>query len=98
MGGQLAVLAATDSVGTRLAVCAVASLVGGIFILAGRANIRNRVAEESGSRRTVNRLLGRSNTYEGSKAVAIGWMRVVLGLLAILFGIVFLFVGPFLAK
>ncbi len=38
------------------------------------------------------------NTYEGSKAVMVGWIRVICGVCAIIFGIVFIFVGPFLAE
>jgi len=42
--------------------------------------------------------LGHSNTYEGSKAVMLGWIRVICGVCAIIFGIVFIFVGPILAE
>lgn len=72
--------------------------MGVILILVGMDNIKTQTAEESGKRRLVNKALGQSNTYEGSKAVMIGWMRVICGIGAIIFGIVFIFVGPFLAK
>ncbi len=91
-------LAATDTVWTRLGVCAVAVVVGVMLIVTGLRDIRTRTAEESGKRRLVNSFLGRSNTYEGAKAVRLGRIRVVCGVIAIAFGIVFLFVGPFLAK
>jgi hypothetical protein len=92
------VLAATDSIGSRIAFCSIAMVIGSILIAIGRSNIKTQTAEESGQRRTVNKLFGASNTYVGRKAVMMGWMRVVLGCAAIIFGIVFLFVGPFLAK
>jgi len=69
-----------------------------MLILAGVQNIKTQSAEESGKRRIVNKAVGQSNTYEGSKAVMIGWIRIVLGVCAIIFGIVFHFVGPFLAE
>ena len=94
---SLELLAVTDTIWTRLGVCAVTSIVGVILIMTGLANIRTRTAEESGKRRTVNKVLGRSNTYEGSSAVLIGWIRVICGICVIIFGIVFIFVGPFLA-
>jgi len=97
MDDSLLILAVTDTIGIRLAVCAVASIVGVLLILTGVANIRTETAEESGKRRLVNKALGRSNTYEGSRAVLLGWIRVICGIVAIIFGIVFIFVGPFLA-
>ena len=98
MTDTLILFAATDSLLTRLAVAAVASVVGVMLILVGRVNIQTRTAEETGRRRMVNRALGRSNTYEGDKAVMMGYVRIVIGVCAIIFGIVFIFVGPFLAN
>ena len=98
MPETMLMLAVTDTIWSRLGVCAVASLVGAILIFTGLQNIKTRTAEESGKRRLVNKAIGQSNTYEGSKAVMIGWVRVVCGVGAIIFGIVFIFVGPFLAK
>lgn len=46
----------------------------------------------------MNSLLGRSNTYKGATAVSVGWIRVICGIGAIIFGIVYIFVGPFLAR
>ena len=62
----------------------------------GRANIQNRTAEETGKRRTVNRVAGRSNTSTGAAAVRMGWIRVVMGAAVAVFGLVFLFTGPML--
>lgn len=90
-------LATTDTIWTRLAVCAVSTALGTLLIVTGRRNIRTQVADESGSRRVVNRALGRNNQYEGGSATGIGWARVVMGICFIIFGIVFVFVGPFLA-
>lgn len=98
MFDQLALLAVTDTIWMRLGVCAVCIAVGAILIHVGRQNIETQTAEESGKRRLVNKALGRSNTYTGAKAVRIGWARVACGIGAILFGIVFIFVGPFLAN
>jgi uncharacterized membrane protein HdeD (DUF308 family) len=98
MNDMLLLLAVADTIWSRLGVCAVACVVGVIFIITGIANIQNKTAEESGRRRSVNKLLGNSNTYEGSKAVTVGWIRVICGVGAIIFGVVFIFVGPFLAK
>jgi uncharacterized membrane protein HdeD (DUF308 family) len=94
----MSLLAVADTVWTRLGVCALTSLVGAILIATGLDNIRSQTAEESGGRRLVNRVLGQSNTYEGSKALLLGRIRVIIGVCAIIFGVVFLFVGPFLAE
>lgn|SRR5487761_1678329 len=98
MFDHLLLLATADTIWTRLGVCAVTSVVGAILTFTGRQNIRTQTAVETGKRRLVNNALGRSNTYEGSKAVLIGWLRVISGVCVIIFGIVFIFVGPFLAK
>lgn len=95
---DLVMLAATDTIWTRLGVCAVASIVGAILIGVGVQNIKTQTAEETGKRRLVNKVRGKSNTYEGKSAVIMGWVRVGCGVAAILFGAVFLFVGPFLAE
>ena len=89
-------LAFEDTIVSRLIVCAVACFGGFILIVSGREAIRTKTAEESGKRRIVNSMLGQSNTYEGSKAVFIGWSRVICGIGVIIFGIVFIFTGPFL--
>lgn len=91
-------LAMADNIGSRLGVCGVSTVVGIILILTGWQNIKTKIAEESGKRRIVNHALGQNNTYTGSKAVMVGWIRVICGGAAIIFGIVFIFVGPFLAK
>jgi hypothetical protein len=95
---QVLLLDATDTIWTRLGGCAIAVVVGVILIVTGRQNILTQVAEESGRRRLVNRALGRSNTYTGSKAVMLGWTRLIGGICIIVFGIVFSLVGPFLAN
>ena len=98
MGDWFLLFAFDDSPNSRLAVFAV-SLIGGIiFILAGINNVRTERAEESGKRRLVNMALGSSNSYEGTKAVLIGWMRIVCGVGCICFGIFFLCYGPILAR
>lgn len=97
MFDQLVTLAATDTIWTRLMVCAGCCAFGAVMIVIGRQNILTQTAEESGKRRAVNKLRGKSNTYTGSTAVRLGWIRIACGVGAILFGIVFIFVGPFLA-
>lgn len=98
MPEMMFLLAVTDTIWTRLGVFAILSLVGVIFILMGLENIKTQTAEESGKRRLVNRVLGQSNSYEGSTAVMMGWIRVISGAGAIIFGVVYIFVGPFLAQ
>ena len=98
MSIELVLIAVTDTIWTRLGVCAVASVVGLILILTGVYNIKTETAEESGKRRLVNDAMGQDNTYEGSNAVMLGWVRVICGVGAIIFGIVYIFVGPFLAE
>ena len=98
MTDSLLLLAMADTWLTRLGVLAVTLVIGVLLILTGLVNIQTQTAEESGRRRLVNKALGRSNTYEGSKAVVMGWVRLVCGICVMLFGIVFLFTGPFLAK
>ena len=96
MGTFLASLAVTDTMGTRLAVCAVAGGGGAVFISAGLTNVRTGRAEEARGR-WLDTLLGRSDSYAGNTAVVVGMIRLVCGVGAIVFGIVFLFAGPFLA-
>lgn len=91
-------LAAADSIGFRVGMSAMMLIAGAVLILSGINSIRTKTATETGKRRTVNRLLGRDNTYRGASAVFIGWSRVIVGIGLILFGIVFVFVGPFLAS
>ncbi len=89
--------AANDSPATRWMVLAACVAFGAYFIYVGRANIRTQTAEEGGKRRILLKAIRKSTAYEGASAVRIGIMRIVIGVAAILFGIVFLFVGPFLA-
>jgi len=42
----------------------------------------------------VNQASGTSNAYTGSKAVMQGYVRIAMGVGAILFGVAFLFIGP----
>lgn len=98
MLNDIALFAATDTIWSRLGIFAVTSIVGALLIFTGFQNIKTRTAEESGKRRLVNKAMGASNTYDGSKAVLIGWVRIVCGVFVIIFGVTFIFVGPFLAK
>jgi hypothetical protein len=92
-----ATFAAKDSIEIRLAVCGVAIAVGIVLIISGIYNIRTKSAEEAGHARLFNHIFGRSNTYVGKTAVTLGILRIISGVAAIGFGIVFVFVGPFLA-
>lgn len=94
---MLAQTGGTQSLPARLGVAGIAIVVGGLLIATGLANVRTRSAQESGGRRLVNRATGRANTYSGSSAVLLGWLRVVMGVVAVGFGIVFAFTGPMLA-
>lgn len=69
-------------------------LVGAFIAWTGMQNIRTRTSEETGRRRTVNKVVGRSNTSTGSAAVTQGRIRVGAGIAMALFGLVFLFTGP----
>ena len=98
MLNDMALFAATHAIWSRLGVFAVASIIGALLIFTGIHNIKTQTAEESGKRRLVNKAMRASNTYEGSKAVLIGWVRIVCGVGAILFGFVFIFIGFFMAE
>lgn len=98
MNASILPLAPAGTLLGRMFGCAMFTIVGVLLILSGINNIRTRTAEESGGRRMVNEALGRSNTYRGTKAVLVGYLRVVMGVFGIIFGIFFLFVGPFLAN
>ena len=97
MLNSLLLLAKNEPIAIRIAGCLLGCLVGIIFIYIGRQNVRTQRAEESGKRRGVNALLGASNSYSGSKAVFVGWVRILCGVMAIVFGFVFLVFGAFLA-
>ena len=79
---------------TRIIVAIVAVALGLWLIYVGRINVQTQTSEETGVRRRVNTTLGQSNTYNGGKAVFQGWIRVGMGVAAIIFGLVFAFVGP----
>jgi len=78
---------------TRFIVAVVAIFLGVWLIYVGRINVETQASEESGSRRRVNTALGRSNTYTGGTAVLQGWIRIALGVAAIVFGIVYAILG-----
>ena len=79
---------------TRFIVAGVAVALGIWLIYVGLTNIRTRSSEETGSRRRVNRAMGESNTYEGGRAVIQGWIRVGMGIAAIVFAAWFVLFGP----
>jgi len=92
------VLAAKTPILTRLAVSGVAVVVGIILIVTGLGNIRTQSAEETGTRRLVLKARGKSTEHKGQMAVSIGITKVIMGILAILFAIIFLIFGAFLAS
>ena len=94
MFDAIAIFAAHGTVWERLLGSAMSFVVGLLFVLAGIRNVQTQKAEEGGKARSVNRLLGLSNNYEGKKAVLTGWIRIASGVALIVFAIVFLFVGP----
>ena len=79
---------------TRFIVAGLAAALGIWLIYVGLTNIRTRTSEETGVRRRLNQAVGESNTYGGGKAVLQGWIRVGLGIAAILFAVWFVFFGP----
>ena len=79
---------------TRFIVTGVAAALGLWLIYVGLTNIRTRTSEETGARRRVNRAMGEGNTYTGGRAVVQGWIRVGLGIAAIVFAVWFVLFGP----
>jgi hypothetical protein len=79
---------------TRFIVAGAAVLLGIWLIYIGLMNIRTQTSEETGRRRRVNTAMGKSSTYTGGKAVVQGWIRVGLGIAAIVFAVWFFFFGP----
>lgn len=83
------------SLGERILVGVVSVAVGVYFILVGRNNIKSRSAEETGKRAALLSMLGRSTSMSGGKAVAVGWMRIVIGVVLIGIGIAYMILGDF---
>jgi hypothetical protein len=79
---------------TRFIVAGAAVLLGIWLIYVGIMNIRTRTSEETGVRRRVNTAMGESSTYAGGKAVLQGWIRVGLGIAALVFAVWFVLFGP----
>ena len=100
--GRLATLllpqAPEETLGKRLGVCAFFVAIGAWMILVGRYNVRMREAEESGKRGLFYRMLGRPKVHHAGTAVALGWVRIVMGVFAIVLGVVYGFLGAFLKK
>jgi len=91
----LIVLAATP-LATRLIMGGFLVFLGAMFTLMGALNVASQSAQETGSLRTVNWLLGRSNAYQGSRAVTVGVLRIIGGIFAIVCGIIVMIFGPIL--
>lgn len=93
------ILATTDTIFIRLGVCVLCSISGVILILTGLGNIRTQTADAGGARAwgSKNLVAGQNYRYTGSRAVRLGRLRIFCGIGAIIFGVVFIFVGPFLA-
>jgi len=91
------IIFAQTSIATRLAGGGLIMIAGIAFILVGTSNIRTQTAQESGKRRTVNRFLGKSNSYRGNSAVLIGVTRIIGGIFGIGAGIAFMIFGAFAA-
>ncbi len=90
-------LAAAGFVWAGMGMSVLIGVVGALYVRTGLRNVRERVAEERGKARLTNAVLGVSNTYEGRKAVALGWVRIIGGAVAVVFAIVMLFVWMSLA-
>lgn len=71
-------------------------IAGVFFVLTGIKNIKTKEAKETGKRIITNKMLGQGNNYTGDKAILLGRIRIITGILIIIFGIIFLFTGPFL--
>ena len=79
---------------TRFVVASVAVALGLWLIYVGWINVQTQTSDETGVRRRVNTAMGQSNTSTGGRAVLQGWIRVALGVAAIIFGTAFAFIGP----
>lgn len=77
----------------KFIVGAIAIIAGIIAIVIGLRNIKTETAQETGRRRTVNRVAGVDSGYTGSRAVMQGRIRMFIGIGAIVFGIGFMIVG-----
>ena len=96
MFNHFLILGAAGTVAERVGACLACLAVGAYLIYIGLHNVKTQTAEESGKRRITNKIMKKSNSYTGKQAVRVGWTRVACGVMIIIFGIVFLFVGPFL--
>ena len=74
---ELWLIVAKDSVLARVIVTPIMIAMGALLITVGRRNIRERVAEETGRRKTVMRLIGKDSTYTGESAGIMGRVRIV---------------------
>jgi hypothetical protein len=79
---------------TRFVVAAAAAALGLWLIYVGLTNVRTRTSEETGVRRRVNRAIGEGATYSGRRATLQGWIRVGLGVAALVFAAWFFLFGP----
>ena len=96
MFNQFLILGAAGTVAERVGACLACLAVGAYLIYIGLQNVKTQTAEESGKRRITNKVMKKSNSYTGKQAVRVGWTRIACGVMIIVFGIIFLFVGPFL--
>jgi len=94
---ELWLILAKDSVLARVIVTPLMIALGVFLIIVGRRNIRERVAEETGRRRSVLRLLGKDSKYTGESAANMGRVRIVMGVILIVFAAIFAVFGPILA-
>jgi hypothetical protein len=75
----------------------IVGVVGGLWLLiVGVRDIRRGTAEESGSRRWVNKVRGASSTYTGGRAAFLSWARVIGGVALIILGVLVYVYGPLL--
>ena len=96
---SLATLLAPDEpIGQRLGILAICLVFGAWMILVGRHNVRSREAQETGKRAALLSILGKSTSMQGRWAVVTGWVRIAVGVAAIVFGFVFFFLGAILKK
>src|SRR5262245_52046890 len=82
----------------RVGIGLVVIAIGVLLIATGMKNVNERKSEETGARRLVNSAFGESNSYEGGKAVAQGYARIIGGVILLFGGVLFMIYGPVLAS
>ena len=82
----------------RVAVLAGCLVVAAWCFFVGRQNVRERLAEETGRFAFLWSMLGWSKPIEGRAAVVTGWLRIVMSVVFVVYGVLFCFFPEVLAE